>query len=263
MHAGDQAAVDGGGSGAAEGVIGKKRQGEGAAAVLNVNLHVAGSVFHRVGLSRVRLAAVEDDGVLTEFQLKAGDGVLAGHAQAGQRWKPGVNDAHHHADKTGVEAARLICRARRWRGIERTNRAALDFGRVVRHPRARRADPAASGVCHGQAVPIQRAGLRVITSNHTALHIHQAGPQQAAIWPHCQRQRPGLIMYSHHQRIRTLGNAVTTPLLHELAAARNGNGFGSEVEAGNAARVAETPTEDETGFARSFHGIQVDPDHVH
>src|SRR5260370_17361582 len=126
--------------------MGEMRRGKGAVVVLKVNPDVAGGVSRGVGLSRVRLAAGEDDGVLAELELETGAAVLAGHAQARQRWKPGVCDAHHDADNTGVEAARCTSLRLGWWRLERTNRAALDFRRVVRHPYSLPADPPATAL---------------------------------------------------------------------------------------------------------------------
>src|SRR5258708_9621767 len=134
--------------------------------------------------------------------------------------------------------------------MKRTNGAALDLSAVARHVSSLQADPAARAVYDWRAVRIQRAGLRVITTNHTALHIHQAGTRQAAIWPCCQHQRPGLVRYSHHERVRTLGDAVTMPVLHELAAPRYGNGIRSEVTAGKGPRYWEPPPDGDAGVSR-------------
>ena len=84
VHSGDEAAVDGGGAGAAEGVVGGDGEGEGAAAVVDVDEELGGGVFDGVGLLDVGGAAVEGDGVAAEVEQEAGGaGVFAGHAEAG------------------------------------------------------------------------------------------------------------------------------------------------------------------------------------
>ena len=84
VHSRDEAAVDGGGSGAAEGVVGGDGEGEGAAGIVDVDEELGGGVFDGVALLDVGGAAVEGDGVACEVEEEAGGaGVLAGHAEAG------------------------------------------------------------------------------------------------------------------------------------------------------------------------------------
>ena len=82
VHSRDQAPVYHGAACAAQRVVWLQGEGERAARILHVDKERVGRIFDGIGRAHVRLAAIEDQGVVAEIDQQPVVAVLAGHAQA-------------------------------------------------------------------------------------------------------------------------------------------------------------------------------------
>ena len=110
LHTGDEAAVDGGRTGAAKGVVGLDGESDGASGVVDVDDESVRGVFDGVGRADVGLVTVEDDGGRGEVKQEPAAGVFANHAEAAfgcHVHLAGVEGFGDHAKKSGIGARRV------------------------------------------------------------------------------------------------------------------------------------------------------------